>query len=207
MKRKSMGLLVLIICMAILTITACGKEEAFDAVGYVKSSLDALYKGEYAGHAKYVDEDTDKLKEEMEQDFVSQMEQALSGKELTREDKDQYCEFARKLYALARYEVGEAGKDDEDNYTLTVTVEPCTLWKTYYAGIEAKLAEFASTRDTFTDSELFGAQLAYMNECLATPAFDPATEVIVRITQNSNHVYSIPDEDMEMLENTMFPIE
>lgn len=207
MKQKRTGLLVLIICVAILTITACGQKEEFDAEGYVKSSLDALYKGEYADHAKYVDEDTDKLKEEMEQDFVSQMEQALSGKELTQEDKDQYCEFARKLYALAKYEIGEARKDDEDNYTLTVTVEPCNLWKTYYAGIEEKLTEFSSTRDTFTDSELFGAQLAYMNECLAAPAFDPPVEVIVRVTQNSNHVYSIPDEDMEMLENAMFPIE
>lgn len=207
MKRKKRGLLALIFCAAAFMITACAKEKDFDASGYVKSSLDALYKGEYAEHAKYVDEDEKKLKEEMEQDFASQMEQALSGKELKQEDKDQYREFAEKLYALAKYEVGKAEEDEDGNYTLTVTVEPCTLWKTYYAGIEEKLTEFSSTRDTFTDSELFAVQLAYMNECLASPSFDPKQDVVVRVTQNSNHVYSIPDEDMEILENTMFPIE
>lgn len=207
MKRKKRGLLVLIICLAVSFLSACSKEKEFDATGYVKSSLDALYKGEYAEHAKYVDEDEAKLKEEMEADFTSQIEQAFSGKDLTQEDKDQYCEFARKLYTYAKYEVGAAKEDKDGNYTVAVTVEPCTVWKIYYAGIEEKLTEFSASRDTFSDSELFGAQLAYMNECLSAPAFDTKQEVMVRVTQNSNHVYSIPDEDMETLENTMFPIE
>lgn len=207
MKRKKRGRLALVFCVVMFVFTACGKSKEFDAAGYVKSALDALYKGEYAEHAKYVDEDYAKLKKEMEEDFTSQVQQALSGKELTQEDKDKYCEFAEKLYTYAKYEVGESKEEEDGNYTVTVAVEPCTVWKTYYAGIEEKLTEFSSARDTFSDSELFAAQLDYMNECLASPAFDAKQEVTVRVTQNSNHVYSIPDEDMEMLENAMFPIE
>ena len=98
---------------------------------------------------------------------------------MTQEDKDKYCEFAEKLYTYAKYEVGESKEEEDGNYTVTVAVEPCTVWKTYYAGIEEKLTEFSSARDTFSDSELFAAQLDYMNECLASPAFDAKQEVTI----------------------------
>lgn len=207
MEWKRSGIHMLLVCTAVFILSACGKKQDFDASGYVKSALDAMYKEEYKEHAKYIGENEKKLQEEMEQDARSGIEQALAGKELTQEDKDNYAEFYRRSYKLAKYTVGDAKTDEDNNYEVEVTVVPCTLWKDYYAGIEDELREFSSGKDTFTDSEYFNAQLAYMNECLESPSYDSEKKITIHVTANANRVYSIPDKDMSALENAMFPIE
>lgn len=207
MNWKRSGICVLFACTAILILSSCGKKDNFNAAGYVKSVLDAMYKEEYKEHAKYIGEDEKSLQEEMEQDAKNGIEEALAGKELTQEDKDNYVEFYRNSYKLAKYTVGEAKKGKDNNYKVEVIIVPCMIWQDYYAGIEDKLREFSSGKDTFTDSEYFNAQLEYMNECLKSPSYDSEKRITIRVTANSDHVYSIPENDMSALESAMFPIE
>lgn len=61
---------------AALTVAGCfQKEKDYDAVGYVKSSLDAVYRQDYKGYAKYLNKSEKEAKETMEQDFQEKIKQ------------------------------------------------------------------------------------------------------------------------------------
>ena len=64
MKRSI--LLVAILCVL---ITSCSREKTFDAAGYVKSTLDAVYHKEYAEYAKIQGISEKEARKIFEQDF------------------------------------------------------------------------------------------------------------------------------------------
>ena len=128
---KAMVMAVLLVgCTALLAGCSRGMT-AQGATAYVKSVLDASYKGEFDQYLKI----TDSTKEEAETMYEDGMNTVvesfkIEGYDIPEELVDKYYELSVELYKSAKYEVGEAKKYD-DGYIVEVSVSPFTLMETF----------------------------------------------------------------------------
>lgn len=124
--RKTNGIGVLLTVMMILTsLTACTKEKDFDAAGYVKSAMDAIYHEDYKEYAELLDISESEAQKDLEQDFQDSIRQQFTADDnITEDGITAYAEKMRAVTQLAKYEVLDAEKTDDGNYTVKVKVEP-----------------------------------------------------------------------------------
>ena len=127
----------------ILSATACSGAEDFDATGYVQGVLDAQYQGEFAAHAEDVGESEEDVRNEIESSNLETAQTALaqSGMTATEEEIQEYVDLIEEGYKKIEYEVQEAVKDDNDNYTVDVVVTPVGILDSLEEIFTAKLQE------------------------------------------------------------------
>lgn len=188
----------------VLSMAACGQEEDFDAKGYVQGVLDATYKSDYAAHAEDVGESEEDVKEEIEGNDREAAEAALTGSGITATDDEieEYLSLINDGYQKIEYEVGEAVKDDNDNFTVEVTVTPVGLLDSLETIFTDKLT---AAVENGTDESGY---MAVFNESVKesieqAPTYDPQT-VTLNVTwsedDDGNHVYEINESDLDNLD-------
>lgn len=200
MRRLVAAGLVVMMCLG---LSACGKE--FDAAGYTKAILDANYHAEYADYAKFRNISEDEAKAEVMEAKDKQITGAFVGMDISDEDKAKYIEEVDKVYALAKYEVGEAVKDDNDNFTVTVTVEPASVFQISSACVQDIINEHANNGEDPTQMNVFVACLIEsMEKGIADNSYSEATTLEVQVTKSDDNKYGIDDSGMEALESALF---
>ncbi len=128
---KKAGAVILTAVMA-LVLSSCGlaSQRDFDAGGYVQAALDAKYKQEYQAYAESVGVNEEEAREQMEKEFQDSLEEQItqSGLTATDEEKESYFQLEAELRGKIRYEVQEAVRDEDDNYTVDVIVTPVNAY-------------------------------------------------------------------------------
>ncbi|MDD3404099.1 MAG: hypothetical protein PHQ72_12215 [Hespellia sp.] len=199
-KWKQIGVIAVAAVMA-FAMCACGAKD-FDAQGYVKAALDANYHGEYEEYAKFRNIDVDKAEAEVADTYASVFaETAIGG---TDEEEKQFQDDMMKCYALTKYEVGEATKTDDGNYTVTVTYEPATALADFSTGMQGYLEE---NMDSVTQDNYASYVLQYLEQCITDNTFgEKATmDITVQLDKDAKE-YTIPDEQVQALESAMLGI-
>ena len=181
---KTQKRLAAIVLAAVMTLSfaACGKE--FDAKGYVQAVMDAKYQRNYDAYAKAIGVTVEEAKEQMEGEFNESLEQEVqsSGMEATEEEIAQYQQLEADFRAKIKYEVKDAVKDADDNYTVDV---------------EAKLTE--AMNNGVDMNGFMGVFLEFEKECINnSEELDPIT-VTLHVTyeeKGNQRIYSISDDEM-----------
>lgn len=190
----------------VVSLAACGgKEEDFDAKGYVEGVLDATYHGEYAAHAEDVGENEEDIKKELEDSNIQTAKDALaqSGLTATDEEIEAYVAMIEDGYKKITWTVKDAVKDDNDNFTVDVEVTPVGLLDNLETIFTNKLQEAVANG---VDES---GWMAIFNESVQesinqAQTYDPQT-VTLNVTyeedSDGNHVYSVNESDMEKLDS------
>lgn len=143
MKNVKKIVTLLMALVMIISLSACGKQADFDAKGYVQSFLDAKYHQEYKAYAKIIDMSEKEAKEQMVKEFNDSLKQQLTmaGLKATDEETEEYLKLEADIRSTIKYEVKEAKKDDDDNFTVDVEVTPLDAYTLMGEQFPAKLQD------------------------------------------------------------------
>lgn len=190
----------------VLSLAACGgKEEDFDAKGYVEGVLDADYHKEYKDYAEDLGESEEDVKKEQEADELQIVKDMVSQMGLTATDEeiDSCVSILDSGYMKITWNVKDAVKDENDNFTVDVEITPVGIFDNFESIFTEKLQEAVTNG---TDESGY---MAVFNEALQesidqAQIYDPQT-VTLNVTyeedSDGNHVYSINESDKNKLDN------
>lgn len=209
MKKRSIIYLLVISFVISTILAACSREEEFDAAGYVKSALDAMYHQEYKEYAKFLDISEEEARADAEEAFQEGIDQEFADFEgITDEGIAQYSELMKKVDGLAKYEVGEAKKNDDGNYVVTVKVEPSDVFQT----LESSSAEVSEEKimqglDAMDPGVFADVLIESVQKSIDKNTYGEAVTVEVVVAKDDDDVYNLDDSEMEKLGEAMFPTE
>lgn len=186
----------------VLSTAACGAKD-FDAKGYVQGALDAQFKGEYAAHAEDIGQTEEEVKEQIEGETLKEAQQAVSmyGIPATDEEVQAYVDLIVNGIKKVEYEVQDAVKDDNDNYTVDVVITPVGLLDKLEEIFTAKIQE-AAAGENFDESQYMGIFNEAVKESIdQAETYDPET-VTLNVTyteEGNNRIYSVNEDDINDL--------
>lgn len=203
MKRTKKRMLVSAACLlGVSLLTGCVQK--FDAEGYVKACLDALYMRDYEEYAQQVGISVEEAQSDMEGQVDESLESAFAGDTLTsEEDRQAYRDTMIEIYSLAKYEVTGSEENDGD-YIVTVSVQPSNIFENLENGFTEVITEKVSD-GSFEQSKTIAYLNEYLKQRIAENVYGEATEIQVNVTGDENHVYTIPEEDLTSIEGALFP--
>lgn len=206
MKKMSRWLAAALAVVMCLGLAACGKD--FDAAGYTKSVLDANYHGEYKEYAKFRDISEKEAEKEVEDNRVDLVESELAEiGEVSDEIKSTYLEKTKEIEKLAKYEVKEAKKQDDDSFIVTVEVTPSEVYMILETQAEEVAQEmFDAGDDPSADVDTF-VELLFesIDRAIENNTYGEATTIEVKVTPDKDGAYGLADSEMEKLEEALFP--
>ena len=128
----------------------------------------------------------------------------------SQEMQADYRQLFLDMAKLAKYSLGDV-TEMENGFEIQVTVEP-------FIGLDgleteltdAVMAQLSESGEIPDDDELnqMTMQTMYdlMQDRLEAPEYGEAESMTIRVTADSDNVYSIPEEDTTALDNALFPM-
>ena len=134
MKKK---ILVLFTILMMGILTGCGMKEE-EAKAYVEASLDAAYMGEFDAFVEITDSTPEGAAAMYDENIEHIMDAAgFADLNLDEELTEDYKQLFLDLIKKVDYSVGEAVKEEDDSFSIDVTVRPMIILD----GIENELTE------------------------------------------------------------------
>ncbi len=211
MKRMKCGILALLAAVSMAVLTGCGGGmTADDAKEYAQAVLDASYKGEFDSYMELTDSTEEEAREMYEGNVDTTME-VVGFEELgvSEEMQANYRQLFLDMAKQAKYSLGDVS-EIENGYEIEVTVEPFTGMSNLETELtDALMADLASVTEIPSEEELNEMTMQKMydllSEKVANPEYGEAQTMTLRVTADSDNVYSIPEEDTTALDSAMFP--
>ena len=208
--RQGILTLVLLLLLAAMLAGCGGGMTAEDAKEYVQAVLDASYKGEFDSYMEL----TDSTEEEARSMYEGNVEATMAtvGFEEMGISEDMQADYRQLFLDLAKqakYTLGEA-TEIENGYEIEVTIEPFIGMNDLENELtNILMQDLAAAAEIPTEEELnqMTMQTLYdlLSEKVASPEYGEAQTMTVRVTVDSDNVYSIPEEDTTALDSAMFP--
>lgn len=212
MERMRRGILALALLLLLAAMVAgCGGGmTAEDAKEYVQAVLDASYKGEFDSYMELTDSTEEEARSMYEGNVDATM--ATVGFEEMGISEDMQADYRQLFLDLAKqakYTLGEA-TEIENGYEIEVTIEPFIGMNDLENELtNILMQDLAAAAEIPTEEELnqMTMQTLYdlLSEKVASPEYGEAQTMTVRVTADSDNVYSIPEEDTTALDSAMFP--
>lgn len=208
MKKYKKIISIAVAVMMCFCMAACSKEE-FDAKGYVQSALDAVYHGEYERYAEFTGLSVEEAKKQQDEEFQEVMKQQFTGEEgFSEEQIASYADKMREAYTLAKYEVLEATKDEDDNYTVKVKAEPSDVFKTMEENFTKVAEEKGAQGQDIQSPEVM---ISILNEgvqrSIDNNTYGEATTIEVKVEKDDSGAYGLSEAEMNNLESALFVFE
>lgn len=211
MKRMKCLVLAFVLMISAWALAGCGGMSADEAKEYAQAVLDASYKGEFDSYMELTDSTEEEAREMYEGNMDATMA-AVGFEELgaSQEMQADYRQLFLDMAKLAKYSLGDV-TEMENGFEIQVTVEP-------FIGLDgleteltdAVMAQLSESGEIPDDDELnqMTMQTMYdlMRDRLEAPEYGEAESMTIRVTADSDNVYSIPEEDTTALDNALFPM-
>ncbi|MGN0141294.1 MAG: hypothetical protein ACI4AD_03640 [Roseburia sp.] len=212
MKKIKLAALTLVMVLTVGLLGGCGL--SFDASAYIKALLDNSYKNdstEFLAQKIGTAEEASKLYEE---GIDTELEALLAGVELSEELEAEYRQVLKDMFGAVKYTVGEAEKQDDGSYVVTVNYQQMQVFASAMAAYETEVTELMTqwTEDESSvpsDEEMLEQIYASLKDCLkdavagATYADEASTTIRVELADN---VYSPNEDDVLNLETLLFDL-
>lgn len=205
MKQKSIRvLLVAILC---ILITSCSREKTFDAAGYVKSTLDAVYHKEYAEYAKIQGISEKEAKKIFEQDFEERINLEFDGVDrISQEEIQKYAALKSKIDKLAKFDVLESEKTKDSDYTVKIQIEPSNIYQT----LEQSATDVSNEKITQgieeTEPGVFAAVLTEsLQRSIDGNKYGEKAIIEVIVTKENANSYILEESQMAKIREALFP--
>lgn len=211
MKRMKCLVFALVLVISAWALAGCGGMSEDEAKEYAQAVLDASYKGEFDSYMELTDSTEEEAREMYEGNMDATMA-AVGFEELgaSQEMQADYRQLFLDMAKLAKYSLGDV-TEMENGFEIQVTVEP-------FIGLDgleteltdAVMAQLTESGEIPDDDELnqMTMQTMYdlMQDRLEAPEYGEAESMTIRVTADSDNVYSIPEEDTTALDNALFPM-
>ena len=202
MKQKSIRfLLVAILC---ILITSCSREKTFDAAGYVKSTLDAVYHKEYAKIQGISEKEARKI---FEQDFEERINLEFDGVDkISQEEIQKYAALKSKIDKLAKFDVLESEKTEDGDYTVKIQIEPSNIYQT----LEQSATDVSNEKITQgieeTEPGVFAAVLTEsLQRSIDGNKYGEKTIIEVVVTKEKSNTYVLKESQKVKIREALFP--
>ncbi|HIY30095.1 MAG TPA: hypothetical protein H9732_04235 [Candidatus Mediterraneibacter avicola] len=213
---------IIIICIAVLAVTAAGLAAGFyayinryDAGDYVQAVLDVSYKGKTGAYVEMTGVSEEEAKAVFEDNLDATME-GFDASDMPEELRPQYRELFGELAESVNYTVGEPERQEGGGYTVNVKVKPVTLFSDTYDTFQQKAQEYA---DQITDSVMQGGEMPTEEEMqkqvyqiyydVLREALDKGSlygevkDVFVRVKKTGLTSFEANEEDMDFLDSLL----
>lgn len=205
MKQKSIR--VLLVAILGILITSCSREKTFDAAGYVKSTLDAVYHKEYAEYAKIQGISEKEARKIFEQDFKERINLEFDGVDrISQEEIQKYAALKSKIDILAKYDVLESEKTKDSDYTVKIQIEPSNIYQT----LEQSATDVSNEKITQgieeTEPGVFAAVLTEsLQRSIDGNKYGEKTIIEVIVTKENANSYILEESQMAKIREALFP--
>lgn len=196
--------LVVILC---ISITSCSREKTFDAAGYVKSTLDAVYHKEYAEYAKIQGISEKEARKIFEQDFEERINLEFDGVDkISQEEIQKYAALKSKIDKLAKFDVLESEKTEDGDYTVKIQIEPSNIYQT----LEQSAADVSNEKITQgieeTEPGVFAAVLTEsLQRSIDGNKYGEKTIIEVIVTKKNTNSYILEESQIAKIREALFP--
>ena len=212
MKKLKMAAVMLVAVLALGLLGGCGV--SFDASAYIKALLDNSYKDdstEFVAQKVGTAEEASSL---YQQGIESELTALLAGNTVSDELQDEYRQVLKDIFKAVKYTVGDAEKQDDGSYVVTVNYEQMQIFgaamDAYMVKVEEMTDEWTQADELPSDEEMYEQIYATLKDCLkealsnATYADEASATVRVEIVDNT---YTPNNDDIANLESVMFDLD
>lgn len=210
---KKRGVLAAVLVIVMVMLCGCGGMSAEDAQSYLKSVLDASYKGEFGTYIEWTKSTKEEAKNLYEANIdVAMQESGLESLGLSDELVANYRQLFEDIINLVQYEVGDAEEAGDKEYRIDVMLEPFAgfdgVQEEAEAVVKEELENMTEIPDQAAINEMF-YQKRYdlMKEKVASPEYGDTVTVTVTVKPDSKGVYFIDQSDMTALDEALFSTE
>ena len=212
MKKLKMMAAALVAVLAIGLFGGCGI--SFDAASYVKALLDNSYKDDSTEFVEQKVGTAEEASAIYEQGIESELTALLAGNAVSDELQDEYRQVLKDIFKSVKYTVGDAQKQDDGSYVVTVNYEQMQIFgaamDSYMTKVEEMTDEWTQAEELPSDEEMYEQIYAALKDCLkdalsnVTYADEASTTIRVEIVDNT---YTPNDGDIANLESVMFDLD
>ena len=199
--------------MAVMMVLLGGCTK-FDACTYMQALLDVSYRNETEDYMEL----TGAAQEDADAIFQNNLDATMHEfhtAELSEELEESYRSLFEKTVKQVKYTVGEA-VEEEDGYTVDISVEPILLFDNTYEEFQKKAEEYAAEisnhvmegeempSDEEIQDHIYQTYYEVLTEELeAGLTYGETENITVHIHKTEDGVYEIPDEDLRALDQAM----
>lgn len=200
MKRK----LLSIILIFTFILYGCGST-VFDASGYTKACLDAVYHEEYEAYVEFIGCSVEEAKTNLDQQSQEAIDNELSSLDIniTEEQTNKYSLLLKEIEHLTKYEVGQA-EETEDGFLVSVTIYPLDIYEQFLEGIDSRY-QSATDAGELSDETIFPIMISYLEECIDNVQYKDALETTIPVTEDSEGIWHISENEMNAIDNLLLP--
>jgi len=197
---RKRGVLAAMLTGVMLVLCGCGGMTTDEAKDYVKSALDAGYKAEFKEYAEITDSTEKEAKKEYETNLDNSMKEAgFDETGVSDELKANYRKLFEKMLKSANYKVGEVKEAGDDEFKVSVEVQPFTAFSTVSEEIEYVPS------DEELNEAIMKKMYELMDEKMNNPTYGDKTTVTVNVKVDKDGAYYIPQKDLTAVDDALFP--
>lgn len=186
----------------------CGKKAEIDPVKVMQAVMDAELKGDVDEYVKLSGEEKEDVLEEYDElldSFAEGLAQEFESVGAAILDQNELKDLAKKMLASAKYEVRDAEKDEDDNYTVNIAVYPSDLiGTTIQTAVKMTLENPADSADFGT--ELGNLIMDAFNEGIENQTYGEAELYPVRLIHDEDYQYEPDRDDLEAIGSALYTI-
>ena len=208
---RKRGVLAAMLTGVMLVLCGCGGMTTDEAKDYVKSALDAGYKAEFKEYAEIPDSTEKEAKKEYETNLDNSMKEAgFDETGVSDELKANYRKLFEKMLKSANYKVGEVKEAGDDEFKVSVEVQPFTAFSTVSEELDNWVTDtYSNIEYVPSDEELNEAIMKkmyeLMDEKMNNPTYGDKTTVTVNVKVDKDGAYYIPQKDLTAVDDALFP--
>lgn len=208
---KNMRKLALLMVSVLMVSVFAGCGNSFDASAYVKAILDNSYKNDSTGLVEQKVGTAEEAADIYEQGIDAEMQSITSQVSLSDELQAEYREVLQTMFKNCKYTVGEAEKQDDGSYKVTIKYQQMIV---FAPTVDAFNEQSAAYIDDMTNKALNGEEtpsedqineevFTMLKDCLKTAVenatFAEEAEATVRV-ELVNNVWTPNETDLSNLE-------
>lgn len=204
MRKNKIAALLLIFAMALGMFAGCGV--SFDASKYLQAQLDNSYKNDSSLIVEQKIDTKENAEKVYEQGLDTQITAFFTGVNVSDDVKSRYREVFADMFSKADYTVGEAEKQSDGTYKVSVDCKKMKIFEPVINEVQEKGEDLDMTASTFYD-DFF----SLMADCLEKQLQDgveygDSQNITVRI-EITDKKYTLNTTDINSLMQGMFDLD
>lgn len=205
---KKIAAVLMSVILVAAGFTGCGKKAEIDPVKVMQAVMDAELKGDVDEYVRLSGEEKEEVLEEYDElldRFAEELAQEFESFGATVSDQDELKDLAGKMLASSKYEVRDAQKDEDDNYTVNIAVYPSDLIGTTLQTAVKMTLENPSDGMDF-DTELGDLIMDAFTEGIENQTYGEAELYSVRLIHDEDYQYEADRDDLETIGSALYAI-
>lgn len=214
MRKMKKPVLLLICAMVIGLLSGCGN--SFDASAYVKSLLDNSYKNDSTAFVEEKVGTAEEASQIYEEGIQTEVDATIGGTGVSEEVETGYTETYKKMFSLVNYTVGDAEKQDDGSYVVTIEYQPLIVFEPavehYNTELEGIYNDFMTRAETedISNAEIYDTLFMTLKDgidaALESPTYGDKATATVRVSLVDN-VWTPNESDLANLETVFIDVD